>query len=87
MPNKVQSFLLNYEIRKLLDKAITIKNKKYTRVIYLNNQLTPSSIQNAMYFMESEYTILDLEFLIIKSKHLDPDDIPNDDKLKIINLD
>jgi hypothetical protein len=87
VPNKVQSFLLNYEIRKLLDKAITIKNKKYTRVIYLNNQLTPSSIQNAMYFMESEYTILDLEFLIIKSKHLDPDDIPNDDKLKIINLD
>ena len=87
VPNKVQSFLLNYEIRKLLDKALTIKNKKYTRVIYLNGQLTPSSIQNAMFFMESEYEILDLEFLIIKSKNLDPDDIPIDDKLKIITLD
>jgi len=87
VPNKVQSFLLNYEIRKLLDKALTIKNKKYTRVIYLNGQLTPSSIQNAMFFMESEYEILDLEFLIIKSKNLDPDDIPTDDKLKIVTLD
>ena len=87
VPNKVQSFLLNYEIRKLLDKALTIKNKKYNRVIYLNGQLTPSSIQNAMFFMESEYEILDLEFLIIKSKNLDPDDIPTDDKLKIVTLD
>jgi hypothetical protein len=87
VPNKVQSFLLNYEIKKLLDKALTVKNKKYTRVVYLNNQLTPSSIQNAIYFIGSEYEILDLEFLIIKSKHLDPDDIPNSDKLIIIDLD
>ncbi len=27
IPNKVQSFLINYEIRKLLDKAIHIKIK------------------------------------------------------------
>lgn len=87
VPNKVQSFLLNYEIGKLLDKAITIKNKKYNRVIYLNTQITYSSIQNAILFIESEYTTLDLEFLIIKSKNLDPDDIPNDEKLKVITLD
>jgi hypothetical protein len=84
VPNKVQSFLLNYEIRKLLDKAISVKNKKYNQIIYLNNQLTYSSILNAIYFIESEYTQLDLEFLIIKSKNLDPIDIPQLQNLKII---
>jgi hypothetical protein len=87
VPNKVQSFLLNYEIRKLLDKALTIKNKKYTRVIYLNSQLTYSSIENAILFIGSEYENLDLEFLIIKSKNLDPDDIPNNKVLKILQVD
>jgi hypothetical protein len=84
VPNKVQSFLLNYEIRKLLDKAISVKNKKYSQIVYLNNQLTYSSILNAIHFIESEYTQLDLEFLIIKSKSLDPTDIPQLDNLKII---
>jgi len=37
VPNKVQSFLLNYEIKKLLDKAISVKNEKYSRIIYLNS--------------------------------------------------
>ena len=31
IPNKVQAFLLNYEISKLIDKVIKIKNQKYFR--------------------------------------------------------
>jgi hypothetical protein len=39
VPNKVQSFLLNYEIKKLLDKAINVKNEKYSRIIdFITNE-------------------------------------------------
>ena len=55
IPNKVQSFLLNYEIKKLLDKAINTKSKKYRRVIYLNSNLSESAIMNTMDFIDSEY--------------------------------
>ena len=61
VPNKVQSFLLNYEIKKLLDKAINIKNKKYTRVVYLNSNLSASIIMNTMAFVDEEYTIVGYE--------------------------
>ncbi len=51
VPNKVQSFLLNYEVKKLLDKAIKVKNKKYTRIIYLNANLSISTILNSIDFI------------------------------------
>lgn len=55
VPNRVQSFLLNYEIKKLLDKAITVKNEKYSRIIYLNSNLSTATILNTIDFIESEY--------------------------------
>lgn len=55
MPNKVQSFLLNYEVKKLLDKAIKVKNKKYTRIIYLNTNLSISTVLNSIDFINEEY--------------------------------
>ena len=54
VPNPVQSFLLNYEIKKLLDKAVNIKNNKYNRIIFLNSTITFSGIQNTMEFLNHE---------------------------------
>ena len=50
IPNKIQSFILNYEIKKLLDKAINIKNNKYNRIIYMNSELSISGISNTIEF-------------------------------------
>ena len=70
VPNKVQSFLLNYEIKKLLDKAITIKNEKYQRVIYLNATLSKTSLLNAIDFISDEYQDFSFDFIVIDSKDL-----------------
>jgi hypothetical protein len=81
VPNKVQSFLLNYEIKKLLDKAITIKNKKYRRVVYLNTNLSHSTILNTMTFIEEEYPDLTFSYFIIESKDPSDDEISNIENL------
>lgn len=67
IPNKVQSFLLNYEIKKLLDKAINTKSKKYRRVIYLNSNLSESAIMNTMDFIDSEYPEFEFKYSIIEN--------------------
>lgn len=86
VPNKVQSFLVNYEIKKLLDKAINIKNKKYRRVVYLNSNLSASVILNTVGFIEEEYTDLKFTYCLIESKILNEeeiDDLPGIKKIKI----
>ena len=75
VPNKVQSFLLNYEIKKLLDKAINIKNKKYKRVVYLNSNLSASIVMNTMAFVDEEYTELNFSYFLVESKSLSDDPI------------
>lgn len=75
VPNKVQSFLLNYEIKKLLDKAINIKNEKYKKVIYLNTNLSASIILNTMDFIEAEYDSLHFSYTLIESKKHEEDPI------------
>lgn len=67
VPNKIQSFLLNYEIKKLLDKAINTKSKKYKRVIYLNSNLSESTILNTMDFINDEYTDFIFDYSIIEN--------------------
>ena len=84
IPNKVQSFLLNYEIKKLLDKAITVKNEKYDQIIYLNSNLSAVSILNTIDFISEEYP--DFEFtyqLITPTSDLEPLDI-SDTLIKMI---
>jgi len=86
VPNKVQSFLLNYEIKKLLDKAINIKNKKYKRVVYLNSNLSASIVMNTMAFVDEEYTELNFSYFLVESKSLSDDpigDIIGLNKIKI----
>lgn len=65
IPNKVQSFLLNYEIKKLLDKAINVKNEKYARIIYLNSNLSESTVLNTIDFISSEYQNFEFSYKII----------------------
>lgn len=86
VPNRVQSFLVNYEIRKLLDKAINIKNRKYRRVIYLNSNLSASVILNTVDFIEQEYSDLVFSYHLVESKSVDEDEIAEIEKLERIKI-
>lgn len=68
VPNPVQSFLLNYEIKKLLDKAINIKNEKYNRIIFLNSTITLTGVKNTIEFLDSEYSDVKFKYSIIDPK-------------------
>jgi len=59
VPNKIQSFLINYEIKKLIDKAINVRNRKYNRIIYVNAGLSASSINNTVKFLNTAYSTID----------------------------
>lgn len=68
IPNKIQAFLINYEIRKIIDKAINVRNRKYKRIIYINTSLSVNTILNTMDFLKGTYDdvhfnayLLDLE--------------------------
>ena len=63
--NPKQAFLLNYEIKKLLDKSITITNQKYNQIVYINNNITTTSILNIMKFLKSRYDFKDFVFTLI----------------------
>lgn len=85
VPNKVQSFLLNYEIKKLLDKAITVKNEKYSRIIYLNSNLSSTTILNTIDFVSDEYQDFEFNYsLIAPISDPEPLDISDDSIEKII---
>lgn len=68
VPNPVQSFLLNYEIKKLLDKAVNIKNEKYNRIVFLNSTITLTGIQNTMEFLNNEYDEVEFNYFMIDPK-------------------
>jgi hypothetical protein len=79
VPNKVQSFLLNYEIKKLLDKAINVKNEKYSRIIYLNSNLSASVVLNTIDFITNEYPEFEFSYGIISTLNdADPLELPLD---------
>jgi hypothetical protein len=86
VPNKVQSFLINYEIKKLLDKAIYIKNKKYNNIIYLNSNLSITLIENAIQFIENEYHPINFEYTLIEPKEFDNEGLDRIKQLNIVNL-
>jgi hypothetical protein len=86
VPNKVQSFLINYEIKKLLDKAIHIKNEKYRNIVYLNSNISISTIRNAMHFINSEYYPINFTYELIEPKEFDGDGLDKIENLKITRL-
>lgn len=58
VPNKIQAFLINYEIKKLIDKAVNVRNRKYNRIIYVNAGLSISNINNTIKFLSSSYSTI-----------------------------
>jgi hypothetical protein len=85
VPNKVQSFLLNYEIKKLLDKAITLKNEKYSKIVYLNANLSTAVVLNTIDFIEAEYDEFLFSYFLVNSEELGITDLG--DTVTIINGD
>ena len=67
VPNKIQSFLLNYEIKKLLDKTLMTKSNKYKQIIYLNSNLSESTILNTVSFIEDEYPEILINYSVIET--------------------
>jgi hypothetical protein len=68
LPNKIQSFLINYEIKKLIDKAVNVRNRKYQRIIYVNPNITPNIILNTVDFLSGAY-----EEVVFEPRLLDAD--------------
>lgn len=67
-PNKIQSFLINYEIKKLIDKAVNVRNRKYQRIIYVNSSIGPNTVLNTVDFLNGAYEDVKFEPVLI-----DPD--------------
>ena len=74
VPNKIQSFLINYEIKKLIDKAVNVRNRKYQRIIYVNPNITANLILNTVDFLNGSYEDVSFEPLLLDH---DPDLIDN----------
>jgi hypothetical protein len=80
VPNKIQSFLINYEIKKLIDKAVNVRNRKYKRIIYVNSSLTQNTVLNTIDFLNSAYEEVKFEPYLIDST----DDLVADTTLKTL---
>ena len=68
IPNLIQSFLINYEIKKLIDKAVNIRNLKYNRILYLNSNLTSNLIMNTLNFLATSYPSIQFHPKLIDSE-------------------
>ncbi len=86
-PNKVQSFIINYEIKKLLDKAINIKNQKYKNIVYLNSNLSVSLIRNAIDFISEEYYPISFKYNLIEPKEFNNEGLNDISDLTVIRQD
>jgi hypothetical protein len=75
--NRIQAFMLNYEINKLLNKVITIDNCKYTDIIYINENMSVSSVLNLINLLDKTYKNVTFEYQI----YHDDDDINMVDSL------
>jgi len=81
LPNKIQSFLINYEIKKLIDKAVNVRNRKYQRIIYVNSSITQNIVLNTLDFLNSAYETVKFEPAIVDFNN-DFDDFPEVRKIK-----
>lgn len=79
VPNKIQAFLINYEIKKLIDKAVNVRNRKYARIIYVNQNLSLTSIINTLEFLNQAYNTVKFH-----AKVLDPEDEYQTDRADIV---
>jgi hypothetical protein len=66
VPNDIQAFMLNYEIGKIIDKVLNTKNRKYTRLIYLNYNLDFAVALTTLDFMRNKYSDIAFTAYIIE---------------------
>lgn len=83
VPNKTQAFLLNYEIRKLIDKVINAKSKKYTRLVYLNHNLDYAVALTTIDFLINTYLTIDFDCSLLDIDNEFQD--KNDPRLRTLN--
>lgn len=65
VPNKIQAFLINYEIKKIIDKAINVRNRKYQRIVYVNSNLSANTILNTIDFLSGTYSDVQFEPILV----------------------
>lgn len=65
VPNKIQAFLINYEIKKIIDKAINVRNRKYRRIVYVNSNLSTNTILNTIDFLSGTYPDVQFEPILV----------------------
>jgi len=54
--NKPQSFIFNFEIKKMFNKALNIPNKKYNTIIYINSEMTANTIKNIIEYLNDMHS-------------------------------
>lgn len=54
--NKTQVFVLNFEVKKMFNKALSITNQKYTNIIYINSDLNVDTLKNIISYLEKNYS-------------------------------
>ena len=63
--NSVQTFMLNYEIKKMLDKAVTIVNEKYDNIVYINGRMSSNGILNIIGHLEKTYPSHSFNYVLL----------------------
>lgn len=67
IPNKVQAFLLNYEVKKILDKIFNSKAQRYQQVLYLNSKLSFTNVLNTIQFLDTSYSDISFKYSLLNS--------------------
>lgn len=65
--NRNQSFLLNYEIVKYLNKICKNDTNKYDDIIYVNKNLTSSSVINLYKMLNKSYNNIEFNYILYVS--------------------
>lgn len=82
--NNVQTFMLNYEIKKLLDKAITIVNEKYDNVIYINGSMSTNGVLNIIGHLEKTYKEYSFNYVLLDKESEFADILERCNKVNIV---
>lgn len=82
--NNVQTFMLNYEIKKLLDKAITIVNEKYDNIIYINSNMTSGGVLNIIGHLENTYCGYSFNYVLLDRENEFGDLSERSNKINIV---
>jgi hypothetical protein len=64
IPNNRQRFIINYEIKKLIDKAMNVRNGKCDNIIYIHSNIKEATANNLMRYLLNTYPV-DFDLLMI----------------------